>query len=113
MASSRSSLAGATATSQIACRSRKGGTTRCDPFSQDVKSSTAHGDSPSRSLWGERGGIVDGRQGQRKSLPSIASAFRHDRYEGLLPVKGLNRSRGRLAAAGGTANGIARRGVLS
>jgi len=42
MAPSPSSLAGATARSLITCRLRKGGTTRCDSFSQDTKSSTAH-----------------------------------------------------------------------
>ena len=72
---------------EIACRSRKGGTTRCDSFSQDVKSSTAHGDSPRRSLRVDRGGVEARRQGQRKSLPPTASAFRHDRYEGQLRVK--------------------------
>jgi len=58
-----------------------------DSFSQDVKSSTAHGDSPRRSLRVERGGVEAGRQGQRTSLPSTASAFRRDRYEGQLRVK--------------------------
>ena len=49
-ARSTSNSVAATATSPIACRSRKGGITRCVCFARDPKSSMAHGNSLRRGL---------------------------------------------------------------